>query len=232
VLAASFRRSDRALTRRNALTGTFIYVETAFFARWWREQTPQMQQNVRQLLANGQLEFINGGWCMNDEATPNFVDIVDQMTYGHAFLKAELGVVPKIGWHIDPFGHSATQAELFAQMGFEAFFIVRIDAEDKALRMATRAMELLWSPSPSLQGNGSIFTSILVNHYSPPPGFCYDLHCSDPPVQDDPRLVGPNLPELATKFATWCLTQGESLLTRNLLVTMGDDFNYMQAGMW
>jgi lysosomal alpha-mannosidase len=34
----------------------------------------------------------------------------------------------------DPFGHAATQASLFAQMGFDAFFFGRIDFEDKAAR--------------------------------------------------------------------------------------------------
>jgi alpha-mannosidase len=38
----------------------FIEVETAYFERWWNEQTPSMQDTVKQLVANGQLEFING----------------------------------------------------------------------------------------------------------------------------------------------------------------------------
>jgi len=42
-------------------------VEIAFFERWWNEQTDEVKANVRTLVANGQLEFINGGWCMNDE---------------------------------------------------------------------------------------------------------------------------------------------------------------------
>jgi len=37
-------------------------------SEWWREQTKEKQVSVRRLVASGQLEFINGGWCMNDEA--------------------------------------------------------------------------------------------------------------------------------------------------------------------
>ena len=47
----------------------FIYVEQAFFQMWWQRQTPKVQQIVRGLVANGQLEFINGGWCMHDEVS-------------------------------------------------------------------------------------------------------------------------------------------------------------------
>ena len=100
----------------------FIYVEVAFFKRWWDEQNDNMQQNVIKLVENHQLEFINGGWCMNDEANVYYEDTIDQMYLGHKFLKQTFGVIPTIGWHIDPFGHFSAQAALFAQMGFNAFY--------------------------------------------------------------------------------------------------------------
>jgi hypothetical protein len=37
---------------------------------------------VRKLVANRQLEFVNGGWCMNDEAATDYNAIIDQMTLG------------------------------------------------------------------------------------------------------------------------------------------------------
>ncbi len=43
-----------------------------------------------------------------------------QMTLGHQFLLETFGVQPTIGWQIDPFGHSASQASLYAQMGMDA----------------------------------------------------------------------------------------------------------------
>ena len=47
---------------------------------------------------------------MHDEAAAHYVDMVDQTTLGHRFLKQEFGVSPTVGWQLDPFGHSATQA--------------------------------------------------------------------------------------------------------------------------
>ena len=83
---------------------TFVYVEIAFFHRWWQEQDITTKEKVRGLVRNGQLEFINAGWCMNDEAAPYYEDVIDQMTIGHKFLKEEFNFIPEIGWHIDPFG--------------------------------------------------------------------------------------------------------------------------------
>lgn len=54
----------------------------AFFTQWWEEQTPDKREIVRMLVDQGRLEFINGGWCMNDEATTHYADIIDQMSLG------------------------------------------------------------------------------------------------------------------------------------------------------
>ena len=37
---------------------------------------------MKALVAKKQLEFTNAGWCMNDEATTSYTDIIDQMTLG------------------------------------------------------------------------------------------------------------------------------------------------------
>ena len=58
---------------------TFIYVEMAFFVRWWRTQDEKTQQIVKNLVAKKQLEFVNAGWCMNDEASTDYNAIIDQV---------------------------------------------------------------------------------------------------------------------------------------------------------
>lgn len=43
----------------------FIYVETAFFYRWWKQQTSSMRQTVKQLVNDGILKrpcSINTTW--------------------------------------------------------------------------------------------------------------------------------------------------------------------------
>ena len=69
----------------------FIYGEQAFFSRWWKYQTDETKQTVRRLVAERRLEFVNGGWCMHDEATTHYIDMIDQTTIGHQFILKEFG---------------------------------------------------------------------------------------------------------------------------------------------
>lgn len=64
--------------------------------------------------------FRNGGWCMHDEATTHYVDMIDQTTLGHLAIKQQFNKTPRAGWQIDPFGHSAVQAYL---LGAEVHYI-------------------------------------------------------------------------------------------------------------
>lgn len=89
---------------------------------------------------------------MNDEATTHYNSIVDQFTWGFRLLNDTFGECarPKIGWQIDPFGHSREQASLFAQFGFDGMFLGRLDHEDKAQRLINKTTEFIWKSSSSL----------------------------------------------------------------------------------
>ena len=41
-----------------------------------------MCMQVKELVKNKQFEFVNAGWCMNDEAGAHYNAIIDQMTLG------------------------------------------------------------------------------------------------------------------------------------------------------
>lgn len=57
---------------------------------------------------------------------------------------------PKVGWQIDPFGHSREMASIFAQMGFDGLFFSRLDWRDKSKRLETKTAEIIWKGSQSI----------------------------------------------------------------------------------
>ena len=76
----------------------FTYVEMKFFTMWYKKQPKEKKDLVKKLIKNGQLEITMGGWSATDEACVNFEDVILNMQKGHAFLKSEFGVRPRIGW--------------------------------------------------------------------------------------------------------------------------------------
>ena len=190
----------------------WIQVEIAFFWRWWQEQDEKMRSEVHHLVQNGQLEFINGGWCMNDEAAAHYTDIIHQMSLGMRFLNDTFGecAMPKVAWQIDPFGHSKEQANLFAEMAFDGMFFGRLDYRDKQRRMSANEMEMIWYSNA--HHTQSLFTGVLYNGYSPPPGYCWDILCPDMPIVDDDESHAYNVDERVNGFVSYAKAQGLVLI--------------------
>ncbi|KAK7311284.1 hypothetical protein RJT34_09318 [Clitoria ternatea] len=211
----------------------FIYVEMAFFQRWWRQQSQAKKIRVKELVNSGQLEFINGGMCMHDEATPHYIDLIDQTTLGHQFIKEEFGKVPRVGWQIDPFGHSAVQAYLLgAELGFDSLFFARIDYQDRAKRLKEKTLEIIWQGSRSLGSSSQIFTGIFPRHYDPPDGFTFEINDVSDPIQDDILLFDYNVEERVNDFVSAALAQANVTKTNHIMWTMGTDFRYQYANSW
>ncbi|KAL2086870.1 hypothetical protein ACEWY4_017929 [Coilia grayii] len=216
-------------------TRRFIYVESAFFYRWWKQQKQATRRIVTQLVNEGRLEFINGGWCMSDEATTHYSAVIDQMTLGLRFLNDTFGPCgrPRVAWHIDPFGHAREHASMFAQMGYDGFFFGRLDYQDRERRKKAKELELLWRASESLSPpTADLFTGILPNGYNPPDGFCWDQSCTDSPIRDDPDLEDFNVHDVVQLFLETAHNQSKIYKTNHIIMTMGSDFQYENANLW
>uniref|UniRef100_A0A1Y1KZL6 Alpha-mannosidase n=1 Tax=Photinus pyralis TaxID=7054 RepID=A0A1Y1KZL6_PHOPY len=208
----------------------FIQVETAFFHKWWRRQHDKRKEQVRQLVNNGQLVIVGGGWSMNDEAAAHYQSIIDQFTYGIRFMEDTLGKCarPKIGWQIDPFGHTREMASIFNEMGYDAIFFARLDYRDKKKRLSTRTAEMLWRGSSNV-GQPFLFTHAMFDHYSPPRGFKFDILSKDDPLVTDIRSSEYNLKEKVSSFTAFVKAQSSNYTSNNIMMAMGDDFTYQDA---
>ena len=124
---------------------------------------------------------------MHDEACPTYEDMIANMMIGHDFILKNFGKKPRIGWQIDPFGHSNTNARFFSEMGFDAWFFARLDYKDKERRMNDKELEFVWRPSENLGNDVQIFTHTLYAHYSAPHGFDFDSTSNDVPWVNDEK---------------------------------------------
>ncbi len=72
---------------------------------------------------------------------------------------------PTLTKFVDTFGHSATQAKLFAQMGFDAIFMGRIEYSEHDYRNSTKQLEFVWRPYEEYGDQYDIFTHILISNF-------------------------------------------------------------------
>lgn len=200
---------------------------------WWNEQDRHTKEDVRRLARKGQLEFVNAGWSSHDEACTHYDDIMTNMMIGHEWIEREIGdfARPRIGWHIDSFGHSNGNPRLFAEMGLDAWFFARFDYQDKKQRMKDQTMQWVWKPfSESLGDDVSILTLAMPHHYNAPSEFRYDgRNFKHDPVVTDPNLETFNANEKMEILRKYILEDAEHFRTNRLMIPWGDDFFFSNA---
>ncbi|XP_062516816.1 lysosomal alpha-mannosidase-like isoform X2 [Corticium candelabrum] len=206
----------------------FMYVEMAFFHRWWNEIDNDMKQKVLHVIRNGQLQLNLAGWCMNDEAATHYAGVIDQMTEGAMFAMEELKNRSTVGWHIDPFGHSSVTPSLWADIGFNAFSISRINFQDLERRKSQKQLEFVWRGSKTLGKSRDMWTHILDSHYCTPPECAYDTNLY---VQNDPSLPSyhPNIEDQAESFVSMARDRGDWYRHNHILIPFGCDFAHVNA---
>lgn len=105
----------------------YTWCETIFL-KIYLDQYPLQKPKLIRLLQQQQLEIVGGGWVQNDEALPDFDLVLRQMMMGLQYLRDELNDSSfKVGWQLDPFGHSSLTAALWEKMGFEELVFSRVD---------------------------------------------------------------------------------------------------------
>uniref|UniRef100_A0A7N0USJ5 Alpha-mannosidase n=1 Tax=Kalanchoe fedtschenkoi TaxID=63787 RepID=A0A7N0USJ5_KALFE len=175
----------------------------------------------------------NGGWCMHDEAATHYIDMIDQTTLGHRSIKKQFNKVPRAGWQIDPFGHSAVQGYLLgAELGFDSVHFARIDYQDRAKRKVDKSLEVIWQASITFGSSAQIFANAFPVHYSPPESFHFEVLDDDVPVQDNHHLFDYNVDQRVADFINAAMTQANVTRGNHIMWTMGDDFQYQYAETW
>jgi hypothetical protein len=217
-------------------TKRFIVVEQFFWSRWFASRSAAAQATASRLIASGQLQFVNGGYVMHDEGATLFTDMITQTSMGHALIAERFGqaALPVTTWQIDPFGHSVVQASLLGPLaGMPSLFIGRVDYQDKAVRTNETALEMMWTPSPSLGAGVQSFTNILFNLYFAPQDLCWSEDpyrgCDDDAIVDDVASPAFNYDLIVESFTASMQAQAAAYRGNAILVTLGADFAYANA---
>lgn len=95
---------------------------------------------------------------MNDETLTDYKDVLNQIHTGNLWLQETFGIRPKIGWQIDPFGHSAVTPSILKELGFEAIILNRVGSTISKVMTEKTTGEFIWS---GVQKDSKILGKIL-----------------------------------------------------------------------
>ncbi|XP_075458062.1 alpha-mannosidase 2 isoform X2 [Ascaphus truei] len=225
----------------------FIWSEISYFSKWWDGIDDQKRDAVKRLIELEQLEIVTGGWVMPDEASPHYFSLVDQLIEGHQWLEKNLGVKPKSGWAIDPFGHSPTMAYILKRSGLSNMLIQRVHYSVKKHFASKKILEFFWRQNWDLGSSTDILCHMM-------PFYSYDVpHTCGPDPKiccqfDFKRLPGGRVncpwrvpPEAIhagnIQHRSWMILdqyrkKSKLFRTKVLLVPLGDDFRYTDSSEW
>uniref|UniRef100_A0A8D0KRJ7 mannosyl-oligosaccharide 1,3-1,6-alpha-mannosidase n=1 Tax=Strix occidentalis caurina TaxID=311401 RepID=A0A8D0KRJ7_STROC len=223
----------------------FIWSEISFFSKWWDNISAQKRAAVRRLVGNGQLEMVTGGWVMPDEANSHYFAMIDQLIEGHQWLEKNIGVTPRSGWAVDPFGHSSTMPYLLKRSNLTGMLIQRVHYAIKKHFAATQNLEFMWRQT---WGEGTDIFCHMMPFYSydvphtcgPDPKICcqFDfkrlpggrINC---PWKVPPRAItDANVAERAQLLLDQYRKKSKLYRSKVLLVPLGDDFRYDKPQEW
>ncbi|XP_068168984.1 alpha-mannosidase 2x isoform X2 [Antennarius striatus] len=225
----------------------FIWSEISFFSKWWETADIHKQEAMRKLVLGGQLEIVTGGWVMTDEANVHYFAMIDQLIEGHQWLERNLGITPRSGWAVDPFGHSATMPFLLKRANLTSMLIQRVHYSIKKHFSSTRSLEFMWRQSWDTGSSTDIFCHMMpfysydVPHTcGPDPKICcqFDfkrlpggrINC---PWKVPPKaVVEANVAERANLLLDQYRKKSKLYRSKILLVPLGDDFRYDKALEW
>uniref|UniRef100_A0A8C3LCP6 Alpha-mannosidase n=1 Tax=Chrysolophus pictus TaxID=9089 RepID=A0A8C3LCP6_CHRPC len=225
----------------------FIWSEISFFSKWWDNISAQKRAAVRRLVGNGQLEMVTGGWVMPDEANSHYFAMIDQLIEGHQWLEKNIGVTPRSGWAVDPFGYSSTMPYLLKRSNLTGMVIQRVHYAIKKHFAATQNLEFMWRQTWDPDSSTDIFCHMMpfysydVPHTcGPDPKICcqFDfkrlpggrINC---PWKVPPRAITEaNVAERAQLLLDQYRKKSKLYRSKVLLVPLGDDFRYDKPQEW
>ena len=195
---------------------TFVINELFFFKKWYENLTEDRKKKFKDLLKEKRIEFVSGGYVTNDEATPIYYDIIDQIRIGHQYLLEEFGIIPKTGWYIDSFGHSIGNAYILSELNFENLVIGRMHDDFLELIKRERKDEFFWESFGNPKRK--IFTHVLRLHYG------YELFLPDLGFQHE-EFVN-NIKQIGQILIDKFILVQSGKKHKNIMFLYGDDFKF------
>ncbi|GHO42477.1 alpha-mannosidase [Ktedonospora formicarum] len=94
--------------------------------QWVKEDSPELYERVKQLIAAGRIELVGAMWVEADCNLTSGESLVRQILHGKRFMEQEFGYSPRHVWLPDVFGYSAAMPQIMRGCDLPVFMTTKI----------------------------------------------------------------------------------------------------------
>lgn len=127
---ATFRS---ALDRMKEYDNFMFVASSAAFYAWVEKSDSGMFDEIKTRVAEGRWQIVGGWWIEPDCNIPNGESFVRQGLYGQRYFKEKFGVVARVGFNVDSFGHSGTLPQILKKSEIPYYTFLRPQPHEKGL---------------------------------------------------------------------------------------------------
>ncbi len=125
---ATFRA---ALDRINEFPDFVFTSGCALYYKWIEENAPEMFDEIKQRVKDGNWAITGGWWLQPDCNMPSGESFVRHSLYGQRYLLEKFGQIATVGYNVDSFGHSGMLPQILKKSGMDYYVCMRpLDSEN------------------------------------------------------------------------------------------------------
>ncbi|WP_123040253.1 alpha-mannosidase [Cohnella candidum] len=131
---ATFRS---VLDRMNEYPDFIFTSSSAAFYEWVEENEPKMFEEIKQRIREGRWQICGGWWIQPDCNIPGGEAFVRHGLYGQRYFLEKFGVMAKVGYNVDSFGHHGMLPQILKKSGMDYYVMMRPMPNEKGLPART-----------------------------------------------------------------------------------------------
>jgi len=106
----------------------FIYIQSsAQMYEDLKEISPELYEEIKDLVKKGQWEPVGGMWVESDCNVPSVESLIRQFYYGQKLFEEEFGKISKVAWLPDVFGFSWILPQILKGSGIDFFVTTKLN---------------------------------------------------------------------------------------------------------
>lgn len=131
---AEIKATFRSALDRLSEFPDFVFTRScAAYYRWIEENAPEMFEEIKARVAEGRWIIVGGWWIQPDCNLPSGESFARHGLYGQRYFQERFGVMAKVGYNVDSFGHNGMLPQLLKKSGMDYYVFMRPDKNEKEL---------------------------------------------------------------------------------------------------